>query len=289
MKRLIDSFAAPGKRLIAYLDVGDPGLAPREPADYVQIAHSCVEAGADVLELGVPFSDPFADGPVIAAASHRALAHGGGLDETLRVAAAIRRTSEVPIVLFGYANPLIVRGFAASARACRDAGIDALLVVDLPLSDDPEDAGAQLRAAAAAAGLGVVPLLAPTSSAARVEALRQVRAPFVYYVSVAGVTGAADVLVRADDPARRPLAEASARAHSLQLQLSLPVAIGFGIDNADKARIAAFGADGAGGARGVVVGSALVAALAAAPTQNARVAAVLEVLGPLRAALDPAP
>lgn len=277
MKRLTDSFAAPGKRLIAYLTVGDPGAAAGEPVDYVQLALACVAAGADVLELGVPFSDPFADGPVIAAASHRAVQSGGGLRHTLAVAAQIRAQSDVPLVLFGYANPLLVRGFANVGKASADAGIDALLVVDLPLSAHAADAGNELRRHAVDAGLGVVPLIAPTSSPARIEALADVRGstPFVYYVSVAGVTGTAAA----------PLDHASARARTLQAQLALPVAIGFGIDSADKARVAAHGADGAGGATGVVVGSALVAAVARETTQHDRVRALGAVLQPLRAAL----
>lgn len=277
MKRLAEAFRAPGKRLVAYLNVGDPGVA-REPVDYVQLACAAVDAGADVLELGVPFSDPYADGPGIAAASHRALAAGGGLSTTLRVAAEIRRLRDVPLLLFGYANPLIVRGFSRACADAEQAGCDALLVVDLPVSSQAGDAAHELREAARAVGLGVVPLLAPTSDPARVEAVRLTAesTPFVYYVSVAGVTGARAV----------PLAAASARAKELEETLGLPIAIGFGIDGADKARLAAFGDARRGGATGVVVGTALVAAMAAEATQSGKLEAVQRVLAPLRAALD---
>ncbi len=270
MKNLAAAFRAPGKRLVAYLNVGDPGCAT-EPVDYVQIACACVEAGADVLELGVPFSDPFADGPAIAAASQRALGVGGGFADTLRIAAAIRARSPVPLVLFGYANPLIVRGFERAANEAADAGIDALLVVDLPVSADPSDAACELREAAVRAGLGVVPLLAPTSDPSRVDAVRAAAAstPFVYYVSVAGVTGAKSI----------PLEAASTRATELEKDLGIPVAIGFGIDSPDKARLAARGATG------VVVGTALVTAMAAECTMAGKLAALARVLTPLRAAI----
>ena len=277
MNRLAPAFRAPGKRLVAYLNIGDPGVST-EPVDYVQLACAAVEAGADVLELGVPFSDPFADGPAIAAASQRALAQGGGFSATLRVARAIRARSAVPLLLFGYANPLIVRGFDRATFEAAEAGIDGLLVVDLPASNEPHDASFELRQAAIRAGLGLVPLLAPTSDPARVLAVREAKdsTPFVYYVSVAGVTGARAV----------PIAAASVRAHALEADLGLPVAIGFGIDGPEKAQLAAYGEAGAGGATGVVVGTALVSAIAAEPTMAGKLAAIPRVLAPLRAVLE---
>src|SRR5262249_55564063 len=159
----------------------------------------------DVLELGCPFSDPSADGLAIARASQRALERGGGLDETLRVARAVREASDVPIVLFGYYNPLFVRGDEEAARLVAGAGIDGLLVVDLPL-----DESASLRRAAAAHGLGLVPLVAPTTTPERVAAIATVAesfpVPFVYYVSMTGVTGGAggaDLLATAGAEAGR--------------------------------------------------------------------------------------
>jgi tryptophan synthase alpha chain len=162
MRRLTSAFER-GKVLVAYLCVGDPGTD-----ESIELARACVHAGADIIELGVPFSDPTADGPAIARASQRAIARGGGLAETLRAARALRAAEPgAGIVLFGYYNPLFVRGEARAVREAAEAGVDALLVVDLPI----EESGA-LRAAAAANGLGVVPLLAPTSRADRVAAVR---------------------------------------------------------------------------------------------------------------------
>ncbi len=164
--------------LVAYLCVGDPSVD-----ESVELAQACVRAGADVIELGVPFSDPTADGPAIALASQRALASGGGLEATLRAARSLRAAEpDVGIVLFGYYNPLFVRGEAKAARDAAEAGVDALLVVDLPI----EESG-PLRRAGKEHGLGFVPLLAPTSRADRVAAVRETAAdspvPFVYYVT----------------------------------------------------------------------------------------------------------
>lgn len=270
MGRIEDAFArraADGKKvLVTYLCVGDP-----DEAQSIDLAVACAQAGADVLELGCPFSDPTADGPAIARASQRALARGGGLDETLRVARAVRdRAPEVAIVLFGYYNPLFVRGEDAAVAAVADAGIDALLVVDLPI-----DESAGLRRAAAARGVGVVPLVAPTSSEARIARIADVSkeypVPFVYYVSMTGVTGGAG--------AHDVLGEAGARAASVHASTGRPTVVGFGIDSPDRARVAAEKADG------VVVGSALVRRIEEGNDAAARVAAVTALVRDLRAAL----
>lgn len=242
MGRIEDVFAkraAEGKKaLITYLCVGDPD-AERS----IELALACAEEGADVIELGCPFSDPSADGVDIARASMRALARGGGLEETLRVAKAIRERSPVPLVLFGYYNPLFVRGEADAARAVAQAGIDALLVVDLPV-----DESTPLRDAAAARDVGVIPLVAPTTKLDRIEKIAEMAArypiPFVYYVSMTGVTGgagASEVLGKAGEEAKR-VRELTKR----------PTVVGFGIDSAERAKIAAKDADG------IVVGSELV-------------------------------
>jgi tryptophan synthase alpha chain len=261
-EKLAKLAAAGKKALVAYLCVGDPNVD-----ESVAIALACVEAGADLLELGVPFSDPTADGPAIARASERAIAKGGGLSATLRAAKAIRAKSDVPIVLFGYFNPLFVRGEAKAVADAADAGADALLVVDLP----PEEGG-DLRAAAKARGLSIVPLLAPTSSRARVEAVKRASppAPFIYYVSVTGVTGAAAA----------PLTDASAQAAAVRRDVGAPVVVGFGIDSPQKARDAAAQADG------VVVGTALVKAIEAGTTPAARLEAASGLVRALRAGLD---
>jgi tryptophan synthase alpha chain len=148
------------RALVVYLCVGDPSLEGT-----VRYARAALDAGADVLELGVPFSDPTADGPAIARASERAIRAGSSLVRTFEVAAEIRKTTEAPLVLFGYYNPILIHGEERSVREAKAAGIDALLVVDLP----PEE-GTLLRDAAKAAALDVVPLLTPTSGPPRVAA-----------------------------------------------------------------------------------------------------------------------
>ncbi len=226
--------------LVTYLCIGDPDA----DASFAH-AMACVEAGADVLELGCPFSDPTADGEAIARAAQRSIANGGGLQCTLDVARRIRAACDVPIVLFGYYNPLFVRGETRAVDDAHAAGVDALLVVDLP----PEE-GAELRSRACELGLGVVPLVAPTSSDARVVGLGKSdpRPPFVYYVSVAGVTGSGTA----------NLAEASKRAGELGHAIGAPCVVGFGVTNAEDARNASRDADG------VVVGTAIVRTIEAA-------------------------
>ncbi|HEY3819670.1 MAG TPA: tryptophan synthase subunit alpha [Polyangiaceae bacterium] len=255
------------KALVAYLCVGDPSVE-----ESIDLARACARAGADVIELGVPFSDPTADGPPIQRASQRAISAGGGFDATLRAARALRDSEpDVGILLFGYYNPIFVRGEERAAREAADAGADALLVVDLPV----EESG-PLRRAAKARGVGVVPLLAPTSRAESVDAVRAAAAggtvPFVYYVSVTGVTGSGAVDARG----------AGAHAASLREALRLPVVVGFGIDSRDKARAAATGADG------VVVGSALVRTIEEGKTAAARRAGVEDLVRELRAGVDEA-
>lgn len=269
MGRIDQAFAvrksAGNKVLVAYLCVGDP-----DEKESVELACAAADAGADVLELGCPFSDPTADGPAIARASQRALAKGGGLASTLRVARAVRDRHEVPIVLFGYYNPLFVKGEAAAADAAADAGVDAFLVVDLPL-----DESHGLRTACARRNVGVVPLLAPTSTDARVASVRDMAArfpvPFVYYVSMTGVTGGAG--------AASVLSAAGARAAAIRDATALPTVVGFGIDSSERAKLVAGPADG------VVVGSALVRRIEEGKSPDARVSGVRDILRDLRAVL----
>lgn len=269
MRRIEETFArlaaAKKKALIAYLCIGDPSVE-----ESIDLAVGCAGAGADMLELGVPFSDPTADGPAIARASERAIAHGGGLSATLKAAKAIRARTNVPMILFGYYNPLFVRGDARAVTDAAEAGIDALLVVDLP----PEEGG-DLRATAKMKGLSVVPLLAPTSSAARVEAAKNAAPPpsFVYYVSVTGVTGS-------QGSQTAPLAAASAQAGALRDRVGVPVVVGFGIDSPEKAKVAAEHADG------VVVGTALVVRIEAGKTREARLTDATTLVRSLRQSLD---
>lgn len=270
MGRIDDAFArraAEGRKaLVTYLCVGDPS-----EAESIELAVACADAGADVLELGCPFSDPTADGPAIARASQRALARGGGLEETLRDARAVRaRKPDVGIVLFGYYNPLFVRGEDAAVSAVAGAGIDALLVVDLPT-----DEAAGLRAAASQRGIGLVPLVAPTTKEVRVARIaavaKQWPVPFVYYVSMTGVTGGAG--------AHDVLADAAGQAAKVREITGRPTVVGFGIDSPERARVAANGADG------VVVGSAIVRRIEEAQSAEARLDAVRTLVGELRNAV----
>jgi tryptophan synthase alpha chain len=265
--RLQETFArcraAGTPALVTYLMGGDP-----DPATSAAMALACVEAGADVIELGVPFSDPIADGPTIQAAAQRALARGTSLDTVLEVAARVRARSDVPIALMGYLNPMIARGADRLATACREAGVDALIVPDLL----PEESGI-LAPAVAAAGVRLVYLLAPTSTPARVEAAARAATGFLYFVSVTGVTGAR----RAVPVEIGPLVAAVRRASPL------PVVIGFGVSTPEGARALGSLADG------VVVGSAIVQRIAQGGTRAVRAERVKRFVRSIRRGLDTPP
>jgi tryptophan synthase alpha chain len=266
--RLFSGRAATKRRvLVVYLCVGDPSLEAT-----VRFARAALDAGADMLELGVPFSDPTADGPAIARASERAIVAGSSLGRTLEVAAELRKTSEAPLVLFGYYNPILVRGEERTVHDAKAAGIDAMLIVDLP----PEE-GVILRDAADHAGLAVVPLLTPTSGPSRVAAAAARAKGFVYYVSVTGVTGGAG-----DDA----LVSAAAEAGRLREATGLPIVIGFGIDGPRKARLATGQGGSQGGADGIVVGTAVVRAIETERDDESRARAVTGLVSSLRSALD---
>lgn len=241
--------------LVTYLCAGDPSL--EESAGLLLAA---ADAGADILEVGVPFSDPTADGPSIQQASERALRGGATLGGVLEVVREVRSASDVPIVLFGYYNPILNFGEAALVSAAQAAGVDGLLVVDL-LPEDSE----VIRGPAIAHGLDYVPLLAPTSDASRESAVAQVATSFVYYVSLTGVTGAATAA----------LGPAGERAAQLRERIDRPVAVGFGVKTADDVAAAGRLADG------VIVGSALVDAVARATSVDGRRQAVTELVGSL--------
>lgn len=251
--------------LVVYLTAGDPS-----PADTPDIVEAAYRAGADIVELGVPFSDPSADGVVIQEAMQRALAAGGGLHSALASVAALRgRGCEVPIVLFGYYNPIFVHGVERFAGAAAAAGVDAVLTVDVPVDELDE-----LRVPLAARGVDVVPLVAPTTGPERMERVRALAPPFVYYISITGITGAAF----------RGVASGAERVAVVREATAAPVAVGFGIKTADDARAVAAYADG------VVVGSAVVQRIAQAGPGNGAgaAAAVAELVGELRRALDSA-
>jgi tryptophan synthase alpha chain len=257
--RLAACKAAGRPALIAYLTHGDPS-----PAATADIVIAAADAGADVIELGVPFSDPSADGPVVQAAMERSLAAGGSLPGALDVVAAVRaRGCEVPIVLFGYYNPLFVYGVERFAARAAEVGVDAVLTVDLPIDELDE-----LRTPLAARGVDVIPLIAPTSTDDRIARVRALDPPFVYYISLTGVTGAA-LAGSTVDPARIDAIRAATRA---------PVAVGFGIKTAADARRVGKLADG------VVVGSAIVQRIADAPAGGAA-AAIGAFVAELRAGM----
>jgi tryptophan synthase alpha chain len=222
--------------LVTFVMAGDPDLAT-----CLDILKALPRAGADVIELGMPFTDPMADGPAIQAAGLRALAAGTTLAKTLALAADFRAgDSTTPVVLMGYYNPVYVYGVEAFLRDAKAAGVDGLIIVDLPPEEDSE-----LCLPALAAGLNFIRLATPTTDAARLPAVLAHTSGFVYYVSITGITGAA-----APDFAKVAAAVSRIKAHT-----SLPVAVGFGVKNAGSAAAIAAHADG------VVVGSAIVEAL----------------------------
>ncbi len=252
------------KALIPYVPVGDP-YADATP----EIMHGLVHGGADIIELGVPFSDPMADGPVIQKASERALARGIGMTQVLEAVREFRqRDASTPVVLMGYANPVERydqrHGAGAFVGAAAEAGVDGVLVVDYP----PEECEA-FAAALRARGLDLIFLLAPTSTEARIREVARLASGYVYYVSLKGVTGAGHL-----DTAGVAEAVPRIRAH-----VTVPVGVGFGIRDAASARAVAEVADA------VVIGTRLVQVLEAEPRDNVARAAE-EFMATIRAALD---
>jgi tryptophan synthase alpha chain len=258
MSRLARAFANGKKTLVIYVTCGDPSVDAT-----VDIVLAAARAGADVIELGVPFSEPNADGPAIQRAMERALARGAGLPAALDVCKRVRTAGcDVPIVLFGYYNPVFVHGVAAFCREAKAVGADAALVVDLPIDEIDELAGP-----ARAEGLDVIPLAAPTSGPERMKRIAALGSSFVYYVSITGITGAA--LKGVPDVAHKVAALRAAGVGK--------VAVGFGISTPADARAVAEFADG------VVVGSAVVRAIEENPGRES--AAVASLVGALRAAI----
>jgi len=256
--------------LIPYIMAGDPG-----PKATVPIMHAAVEAGADIIELGVPFSDPMADGPVIQAAGERALAQHVGLRDVLNMVAEFRKTDDTtPVVLMGYANPIERMGQEAFARAAQAAGVDGMLTVDYP----PEETGG-FTELLARYGMDPIFLLAPTSTDERMAAMARIARGYVYYVSLKGVTGAGHL--DTDDVARK--------VEKIRRHVTLPVGVGFGIRDAQGAVAVAQVSDA------VVIGSRLVQAITdavdgVAPADQPQAAArgAGEWLRTIRQALDAA-
>jgi tryptophan synthase alpha chain len=228
-----------------------------------------VAAGADLIELGVPFSDPIADGPVIQRATERALAHRMSLRGVLDLVRDFRTTDrDTPLILMGYLNPIEVMGYEVFAAAAKAAGVDGVLVVDVP----PEE-GEGLVADLRAAGIDLIYLLAPTSTEARIRRIAEVASGFVYYVAVKGVTGAGHLDVGA----------VADKLEEIRRLVPLPVGVGFGIKDADSARRVAAVADA------VIVGSAIVSRIEALQEEPARIPETIgALLRELSAGIDQA-
>lgn len=264
MGRLNRAFAAAKERgtpaFVPFITAGDPDLVTT-----AAIITALTEAGADLIELGFPFSDPMADGPVIQAASERALAAGTTLAGVLDLVKAVRKTSSIPLVLMGYYNPILTFGPARFATEAATVGVDGLLLVDLP----PEEA-AELQQYTAAAGIALITLIAPTTPPERRRQLAAAAEGYLYYVSMTGVTGTN----RIDTAAIRD------EVASLSRHSRVPVAVGFGITTPEDAAAVGRFADG------VVVGSALVKTIAAGGTTAEVVQRVGDFARAIRAGLD---
>jgi tryptophan synthase alpha chain len=248
------------KALIPYITAGDP-----HPSLTVPLMRALVEAGADILELGVPFSDPMADGPVIQRAGERALKHGVGLSDVLKLVVEFRKSDKTtPIVLMGYANPIEAMGVEKFVAAAKAADIDGVIVVDYP----PEECE-QFAALAKKHGIDPVFLLAPTSTDKRIEQVARVGSGYLYYVSLRGITGASNI----------DLGDVAARIPKIRAATRLPIGVGFGIRDAESARKVAQTADA------VVIGSRIIQEIEAGAADQA-VSRVKAFLKPIREALD---
>ena len=248
------------KALIPYITAGDP-----HPQLTVPLMHGLVEAGADILELGVPFSDPMADGPVIQRAGERALKHGVGLADVLAFVNEFRKADQAtPVVLMGYANPIEAMGVRNFIAAAARAGVDGVIVVDYP----PEEC-AEFSELARASGIDPVFLLAPTSTDERIAQVARTGSGYLYYVSLKGITGAGNL----------DFGEVAARIPKIRAATRLPIGVGFGIRDADSARRVAQSADA------VVIGSRVIQEIESGAPEQA-VARVKAFLKPIRQALD---
>ncbi|HUX26474.1 MAG TPA: tryptophan synthase subunit alpha [Burkholderiales bacterium] len=248
------------KALIPFVTAGDP-----EPGITVALMQALVAAGADVIELGVPFSDPMADGPVIQRASDRALRHGVGLDRVLEFVREFRTTNQTtPVVLMGYANPIEAMGAARFVEQAEQVGVDGVLVVDYPPEECESFAGL-----VRSHGMDLIFLLAPTSSDARIAQVAELASGYVYYVSLKGVTGAGHI----------DLTEVAEKIPRIRSKTKLPVGVGFGIRDAATAKAVAQFADA------VVIGSAIIQQMEAAPAGE-QLSCAGSFLQGIRAALD---
>ena len=232
-KQLLSIAAAGNKSLVTYIVAGDPGISETVP-----LMHQLVASGTNVIELGVPFSDPEAEGPVIQRAHERALVHNTSLQDCLAMVAEFRQQdTTTPIVLMGYLNPIESMGYAKFAAAAQQAGVDGTIIVNLP----PEESG-ELSPILTEKGIEPVFLLAPTTTDQRAAYICSVSKGFVYYVSLKGTTGAATLDV----------VDVAEKLRRFKQQSSLPIMVGFGVKDAASAKAVSAVADG------VVVGSAIV-------------------------------
>ncbi len=266
MSRIQSVFAelkAQGKKaLIPYFTAGDP-----HPDHTVPLLHALVASGADVIELGVPFSDPMADGPVIQRASERALVHKMGLRKVLAMVKDFRQTNQkTPVVLMGYANPIEAMGSATFVELAKDAGVDGVLTVDYP-PEECESFNQEL----AQAGIDSIFLLSPTTEPSRTELIVKQATGFLYYVSLKGVTGAANL----------DIVEVKKRVAEIRKSTDLPIGVGFGVKDAATAREVSAIADA------VVVGSRMVLAIEQSDA-NSLIPNVQSLMKELRTAIDAA-
>lgn len=260
MSRIQNTFAKLGdkKALIPYITVGDPDLDTT-----LALMHSMVENGADILELGVPFSDPMADGPTIQAAVERALANGVSLRDVLEVVRRFReRDTQTPVVLMGYCNPVHKMGYEQFAQAAAQAGVDGVLTVDHPI-----ETITPLQEALQQHNIDCIFLLAPTTTEERMQAIAQKASGFVYYVSLKGVTGSAQL----------DTTDVANKIAVLRRYISLPIGVGFGISDARSAAQIAAVADA------VIVGSRIVKEIEQTGTQAP--AAVGRLISELKSAI----
>ncbi|WP_290538589.1 MULTISPECIES: tryptophan synthase subunit alpha [Alcanivorax] len=250
------------KALIPFVTAGDSSKEVTVP-----LMHAMVEAGADIIELGVPFSDPMADGPVIQKACERALAHGTSTHDVLAMVKEFReRDTRTPVVLMGYLNPVEALGYESFAKAASQAGVDGILLVDLP----PEEA-LEIKPVMDAHELDMIFLVAPTTSDARIKLIGKAGSGYLYYVSLKGVTGSASLNVD----------EVASRVETIRNLAQLPIGVGFGIKDAESAQAVSRVSDG------VVVGSALVNQIAANPDNPGAInKAISDILAAMRNAMD---
>lgn len=263
INQCFESLKAEGRKaLIPYVTAGDP-----QPSVTVPLMHALVDAGANIIELGVPFSDPMADGPVIQLACERALSHGTRLLDILEMVKEFRAVDkQTPVVLMGYLNPIETLGYESFAKQASDAGVDGVLTVDLPPDESVEFAAIMKKYS-----LDVIYLLAPTTEESRIQQVCEFGSGYVYYVSVKGVTGSAALDVD----------EVASKLEVIRRHTDMPVGVGFGIRDGESAAAVSKIADG------VIVGSVLVNAIAEKVSQPEQISTdVAAIIAQMRSAMD---